>query len=81
MANSSRHVMCIAWLSILCEALRLTLATPSNTFLQGQQLMETALILTSMLVGAAEYSLIYMLGGGGLLGAIVIYFIAKSLHR
>ncbi|MDX1926619.1 MAG: hypothetical protein SFV81_08880 [Pirellulaceae bacterium] len=43
--------------------------------------METALILTPMLVGAAEYSLIYMLGGGGLLGAIVIYFIAKSLHR
>jgi hypothetical protein len=32
-------------------------------------------------VAAVEYSLIYMLGGGGILGAIVIYVIAKMLRR
>ena len=43
--------------------------------------MESIFTITPILIGAAEYSLIYMLGGGGLFGAIVIYFIAKSLHR
>ncbi len=32
-------------------------------------------------VGAIEYSLIYMLGGGGLIGALVIFVIAKMLRR
>ncbi len=31
--------------------------------------------------GAIEYSLIYMLGGGGLFGAIVIFVIARMLKR
>jgi len=43
--------------------------------------MEIIQSFTPILIGAAEYSLLYMLGGGGLFGAIVIYFIAKSLHR
>ena len=30
---------------------------------------------------AIEYSLIYMLGGGGLFGAVVIFVIAKMLRR
>ena len=30
---------------------------------------------------AAGYSLIYMLGGGGLFGAVVIFFIAKMLGK
>jgi hypothetical protein len=30
---------------------------------------------------AAGYSLIYLLGGGGLCGAIVIFFIAKMLGK
>jgi hypothetical protein len=34
-----------------------------------------------MLFAAAGYSFIYLLGGGGLLGAIVIFFIAKMLGR
>ena len=34
-----------------------------------------------LLIGAIEYSLIYMLGGGGLFGAFVIYLIAKMLGR
>jgi hypothetical protein len=32
-------------------------------------------------VGAIEYSLIYMLGGGGLIGAFVIFIIARMLRR
>jgi hypothetical protein len=39
-----------------------------------------ALILTPMF-GAVGYSLIYLLGGGGLFGAIVIFFIAKLLRK
>ncbi len=30
---------------------------------------------------AIEYSLLYMLGGGGLIGALVIFVIAKMLRR
>jgi hypothetical protein len=38
-------------------------------------------ILTSapLLIAAAGYSLVYILAGGGLLGAIVIFVIAKML--
>ncbi len=32
-------------------------------------------------MAAAGYSLIYLLGGGGLLGAFVIYLIAKMLRK
>jgi hypothetical protein len=39
-----------------------------------------ALILPTMFA-AAGYSLIYLLGGGGLVGAIVIFFIAKMLGK
>lgn len=30
---------------------------------------------------AAGYSLVYLLGGGGLFGAVVIFFIAKMLGK
>jgi hypothetical protein len=39
-----------------------------------------ALTLTP-LFAAAGYSLIYLLGGGGLFGAIVIFFAAKLLRK
>jgi hypothetical protein len=39
-----------------------------------------ALIIHPMFA-AVGYSLIYLLGGGGLLGAIVIYFIAKMFGK
>ena len=39
-----------------------------------------ALIIQPMFA-AAGYSLIYLLGGGGLFGAIVIFFIAKMLGK
>ena len=42
--------------------------------------MET-FTLAPPLFAAAGYSLVYMLGGGGLFGAIVIYFVAKMLGR
>lgn len=40
----------------------------------------TALIILPMFA-AAGYSLIYLLGGGGLFGAIVIFFVAKMFGR
>ena len=39
-----------------------------------------ALALTPMFA-AAGYSLLYLLGGGGLLGAIIIFFIAKMFGK
>lgn len=33
------------------------------------------------IIAAAEYSAIYLLAGGGLVGAAVIYFAAKALGR
>ena len=39
------------------------------------------LIHSPLLFAAAGYSLVYLLGGGGLFGAVVIYFIAKMLGR
>jgi hypothetical protein len=40
----------------------------------------TALLIAPMFA-AAGYSLIYLLGGGGLFGAVVIFFIAKMAGR
>ncbi len=34
-----------------------------------------------VLFAAIEYSLLYMLGGGGIVGAIVIFVVAKMLRR
>ena len=39
------------------------------------------LMHSTPLFAAAGYSLIYLLGGGGLFGAVVIFFIAKMLGR
>ena len=38
-------------------------------------------VLIQPMFAAAGYSLIYLLGGGGLFGAVVIFFIAKMLGR
>jgi hypothetical protein len=40
-----------------------------------------ASIILPHLFAAAGYSLIYLLGGGGLFGAIVIFIIAKMLGK
>ena len=42
--------------------------------------MET-LILVPTVFAAAGYSLIYLLGGGGIFGAVVIFAIAKMIGR
>ena len=39
------------------------------------------LIIAPPLFAAAGYSLMYLLGGGGLFGAFVIFVIAKMLGR
>ena len=36
---------------------------------------------TIPVLAAAGYSLVYLLAGGGIVGAIVIFFIAKALGR
>lgn len=40
-----------------------------------------ALAQMPMLVAAAQYSLIYLLLGGGFTGAVVIYIVAKLLGK
>lgn len=42
--------------------------------------MET-LAITAMPIAAAGYSLVYLLAGGGVVGAIVIFILAKMLGR
>lgn len=44
--------------------------------------MELALLtLPALPVAAIGYSLLYLLFGGGIFGAIVVYVIAKMLHH
>jgi hypothetical protein len=42
--------------------------------------MET-LMHTPLVLAAAGYSLVYLLAGGGISGAIVIFFVAKMLGK
>jgi hypothetical protein len=42
--------------------------------------METVMHIP-LILAAAGYSLIYLLGGGGVFGAVVIFFVAKMLGR
>lgn len=38
-------------------------------------------VIFNLPVAAIEYSLIYMLGGGGILGAVAIFAIARMMRR
>jgi hypothetical protein len=40
-----------------------------------------ALEQTPVLIAAAQYSLLYLLCGGGIFGAAVIYVVAKSMGK
>ena len=40
-----------------------------------------ALITQPIMFAAAGYSMIYLLGGGGLFGAVVTFFVAKMFGR
>ena len=37
--------------------------------------------LIPLIVAAADYSLIYLLGGGGIFGAFVIFVVAKMMGK
>jgi hypothetical protein len=39
------------------------------------------IIATIMPIAAAGYSLVYLIGGGGLFGAFIIFIIAKMMGR
>ena len=39
------------------------------------------ILAQTVLLAAAGYSLVYLLAGGGVFGAIVIFFIAKMLGK
>lgn len=38
-------------------------------------------MFVALILAAAEYSLIYLLLGGGFFGAIVIYFLARAMGK
>lgn len=40
-----------------------------------------AIALTPVVFAAIEYSMLYMLFGGGLVGAVVVYGVAKALNK
>ena len=40
-----------------------------------------ATVIAFPLFAAAGYSLVYLLGGGGVFGAIVIFFVAKMMGK
>jgi hypothetical protein len=40
-----------------------------------------AIVLTPVVIAAIEYSALYMLCGGGIVGAVVIYGVAKALGK
>jgi hypothetical protein len=43
--------------------------------------MSTLALTTPMLIAAAEYSFLYLLLGGGIGGAILIYIVAKMFGK
>jgi hypothetical protein len=43
--------------------------------------MSTALVVVPVVFAAIGYSIIYLLLGGGLGGAVLVYFAAKLLRR
>ena len=49
-----------------------------RTFIERNQMHELAMIYPAAALG---YSLIYMLFGGGLFGAVVIFFVAKMFGK
>jgi len=43
--------------------------------------MDAMIQATPVLFAAAGYSLVYLLAGGGMFGAVVIFFVAKLLGK
>jgi hypothetical protein len=42
---------------------------------------ETAMLALALILAAAEYSLLYLLLGGGLFGAFMIYLLARAMGK
>ena len=38
-------------------------------------------LIVHPVIAAAGYSMVYLLGGGGLFGAIVVFFVAKMMGK
>jgi hypothetical protein len=65
----------------LARALRLVINRNDQTmFIPRRKIMELVL-LTPVFAEAAGYSLVYLLGGGGIMGALVIFVVAKMLGQ
>jgi hypothetical protein len=47
----------------------------------GEETAMQVLATTPMVFAAIEYSMLYMLCGGGLVGAAVIYGVAKAFNK
>lgn len=54
---------------------------PRNVLKQRAKFEQRILNMTATIVGAIGYSLIYLLLGGGLGGAVLIFLVAKMLGR
>ena len=50
---------------------------------KSKQLQEKIMdiVTSTSMIGAAGYSLVYILGGGGLIGAIAIFAVAKMMGK
>ena len=48
---------------------------------KGNQIMEMIALMTQPMLAAVGYSLLYLLFGGGLGGAVLIFFIAKMFGK
>jgi hypothetical protein len=57
------------------------LSTNEKQTTEGKQNMNMFALILHPMLAAVGYSLIYLLGGGGLIGAIVIFFIAKMFGK
>ncbi|MGD9646817.1 MAG: hypothetical protein AB7U73_13970 [Pirellulales bacterium] len=76
---SARRLRSLIFVHTRCE--RSAAAKRKQRFdLKEIQKMETLLVATPV-VAAAGYSLVYLLAGGGVFGAVVIFVIAKMLGR
>lgn len=57
------------------------LSPPQINKAAGEEIMPVIATTLILPIAAAGYSLVYLLGGGGLFGAFVIFIIAKMLGK
>jgi hypothetical protein len=66
---------------IFCDRawVRLAHCGPPTNFFDGD--FEMVTLIAVPMFAAAGYSAMYLLGGGGIFGAIVIFFVAKAMGK